>query len=126
MKNHQELKIVHRNYGIADAFPDGVIELNKHLEKYPVLKRSLIQHELKHSRNEKMNRHDWLHDLTTIDQISQWQMMKFMLRHPLSFLQFAPIYYTKKRGLIIDKNLLVIYSILAIMVGGAITIGKII
>ncbi len=28
----EQLKIVYRNYGVADRFPDGVIELNKQLE----------------------------------------------------------------------------------------------
>lgn len=115
----QELKIIYRDYGIADAFPDGTIELNKHLKKYPNLEKSLIQHELKHSRIQKFTKRDFVHDLTTMNQISQWQMVKFMVRHPFSMVQILPVYYSKKRGLIYDINSMIIWGIFLTIVGVA-------
>ena len=60
---NQELKIVYRDYGIADRFPDGTIELNRNLDKYPELKRAIIQHEVKHTNNPRVNKKDLLHHL---------------------------------------------------------------
>ncbi len=108
--SEQKLKIISRGYGIADRFEDGTIELNRHLDKYPELKRALIQHEVKHTNNPKLNKHDFIHDLSTQDQIRTWDMIRFMVRHPFSLVQFLPLYYTKERGLVKDKNLMVIYS----------------
>ena len=104
MKNKQ-LKIIYRNYGIADRFPDGTIELNKNLDKFPALKASIIEHEVRHTDNPKFNKKDFLHDLTTRHQYSQMQMIKFMFLNPRSFAQFLPIYKSKSRGWIMDKNL---------------------
>ena len=39
------LRIIKRGYGIADRYPDGTIEINKHLDDYPDLKMAIIQHE---------------------------------------------------------------------------------
>ena len=58
-----KLKIIYRNYGIADRFQDGTIELNENLDKYPRLKRAIIQHEIKHTINTRLNKKDFLHDL---------------------------------------------------------------
>lgn len=122
----EPLKIIYRNYGIADAFPDGVVELNKHLKKYPNLERSLIQHEARHTRQSGMTKHDLIHDLTTMNQIHTWNMMKFMVRHPFSLVQFVPIYYTKKRGWIKDNNLILVYGVLAGIIGTGLLIGAVI
>ena len=119
----QKLKVIYRNYGIADRFEDGTIELNRNLNDYPELKNALIQHEIKHTNNPKLNKKDFLHDLSTQDQIKTWDMMRFMFRHPLSLVQFIPIYYTKERGLIKDKNLMVIYTFFLIIAGIGIYFG---
>ncbi len=119
----EQLKIVYRNYGIADRFPNGIIELNKHLKKYPNLHKSLIQHEARHSNNERFNRKDLVHDIGTPNQINTWEMMKFMVRHPFSFMQFVPVYWTKKRGIIIDYNLILIWSGVCIIVFLGLLIG---
>ena len=119
----EQLKIVYRNYGIADRFPNGIIELNKHLKKYPNLHKSLIQHEARHSNNERFNRKDLVHDIGTPNQINTWKMMKFMVRHPFSFMQFVPVYWTKKRGIIIDYNLILIWSGVCIIVFLGLLIG---
>ncbi len=122
----EQLKIVYRWYGIADRFPDGTMELNKHLKKWPNLHKSLIQHEARHTNNEKLNRKDLMHDLTTMDQINTWKMMKFIIRHPFSLVQFAPVYWTKKRGWIIDINLIIGWCVLLGLIFIGLLIGNVI
>lgn len=113
--SEQKLQIIYRNYGIADRFEDGTIELNRKLDKYPELKKALIQHELKHTNNPRINKQDFLHDLSSQDKIRTWDLMRFMVRHPLALVQFLPIYYTKERGIVKDKNLILIYSFFLIV-----------
>lgn len=110
-----QLKIVYRDYGIADRFPDNVIELNKHLKNWPSLHKALIDHEARHTNRKGFNKKDLVHDLSTPNQLSTWEMMKFIIRHPFSLVQFVPIYWTKKRGLIIDYNLIIIWSVVSLI-----------
>ncbi len=111
----EQLKIVYRDYGIADRFPDNVIELNKHLKKWPSLHKALIEHEARHTNRKGFTKEDLLHDLSTPNQLSTWKMMKFIVRHPFSLVQFVPIYWTKKRGLIIDYNLIIIWCVICLI-----------
>ena len=110
------LRIIKRGYGIADRYPDGTIEINKHLDDYPDLKMAIIQHEIDHTDNPKFNRRDLIHDITTVDQYSQWRMAMFIIRHPFSLVQLLPIYYTKRRGLIVDLNTLFMWGVLLTLV----------
>ncbi len=121
----EQLKIVYRGYGIADRFPDGIIELNKHLKKWPTLHKSLIQHEARHTNNQKFNKKDLVHDLSTPNQINTFKMMKFIMRHPLSLVQFMPVYWTKNRGLIVDYNLIIIWSVISVIVFLGLLIGNV-
>ncbi len=111
----QKLKVIYRNYGIADRFEDGTIELNRNLNDYPELKSALLKHEIKHTSNPNLNKHDFIHDLSSQERIRTWDLMRFMFRHPKSLIQFLPVYYTKERGIIKDKNLIVIYSFFLII-----------
>ncbi len=122
----EQLKIVYRNYGIADRFPDGIIELNKHLKRWPDLHSSLIEHEARHTNNVKFNRKDLMHDLSTQNQINTFRMMKFIIRHPFSIVQFAPVYWTKNRGWIIDYNLIIAWSVLLGLIFLGLIIGNVI
>lgn len=122
----KQLKVILRNYGIADRFEDGTIELNRNLNEYPELKRAILQHEIKHTSNPKLNKHDFLHDLSTQDKIRTWDMLRFMFRHPLSLVQFLPIYYTKERGIVKDKNLMIIYFFFFIIASIGIYFGMVI
>lgn len=107
-----ESKIVYRGYGLADRFPDGTIELNKHLKDYPELKRSILLHEARHTNNEKFNRTDLRNDLTSINQYSMSALVKFMLRHPLSFIQVLPLYWTKTGGWTYDELAVIYWAVL--------------
>lgn len=119
-----ERKIVYKDYGIADVLPDGTIELNKNLKNYPQLERSLIQHELKHSNTPGFTKQDFIHDLTTIDQFSLWQMFKFMCKNPSSWIVFFPIHYSfKQNRLSYDINALIIWACLIVVIILAVTVG---
>ena len=123
---NEQFKIIYRNYGIADRFDNNVIELNKHLKKYPDLHKSLIQHEARHTNNQRFNRKDLEHDLSTPNQIKTWKLTKFIIRHPLSLIQFVPVYWTKKRGLIVDYNLIVGWGVLLFIITLGLWIGNVI
>jgi len=121
----KQFKIIYRNYGIADRFDDDVIELNKHLKNYPKLHKALIEHEARHTNNQRFNRQDLMHDLTTQNQINTWQLMKFIVRHPFSLIQFAPVYWTKNRGIIIDYNLIIGWCLISFIVILGLWIGNV-
>lgn len=118
-----ESKIVYRNYGLADIFPDGTIELNKHLNDYPKLKKALLMHEANHTNNQKFNRQDLMHDLTSLNQFSIFDMMKFMIRHPLSMVQILPVYWTKTGGWSYDEVSALYWGILSFVVIAGVSIG---
>ncbi len=121
-----ETKIVYRNYGIADRFEDGTIELNKHLNDYPNLKRALLMHESRHTDNQRMNRKDFMNDLTSLNQLNMFDMMKFMVRHPLSMIQILPIYWTKTGGWSYDEMSALYWGLLSVVVIIALFIGFVI
>lgn len=118
-----DLKIVYRNYGIADRFPNGIIEMNKHLDDYPNLKKSLLLHEASHTNKKEFNRKDFMHDLTSINQFSTFDMMRFMVRHPLSMVQVLPIYWTKTGGWVWDEVASIYWGILTITIISALVVG---
>lgn len=112
-----ESKIVWRNYGIADRLPDGTIEMNKHLKDYPELKTSLLLHEAQHTNRKKMNKKDFFHDLTSLNQLHIGQLIKFMCRHPLSIIQILPIYKTKTAGWAYDEVAIIFWTGILAVVG---------
>lgn len=116
MKKRGDLNIVYVNHGLGNRYTDGTIELNKHLVKYPRLHKAIVKHELRHTDDSNMTRHDLLHDLTIPDQIRQLDVLKFCLRHPSSLSQLLPVIYHKKRGIVIDKNLILIYCVLLFLI----------
>jgi len=120
---NQELKIIHRSYGIADRYDNGTIEINKNLEKYPELKSAIIRHEIKHTNNPRFNKKDFLHDLEAPEQLKLFTLIKFIFKHPLSLVQFLPAYYTRKKGLVLDLNLIVIYSVVLSVLSTGIVLG---
>lgn len=118
-----ESRIVWRGYGIADRFPNGVIEMNKHLKKYPQLKSALLLHEAHHTNTKGLNKKDLLHDLTSLNQLKIGQLIKFMVRHPFSMVQILPIYKSKSAGWVYDEVASLYWAILIIVVGLGVGIG---
>lgn len=115
----KQLKIVYRDYGIADKFSDGTIEMNKNLNKYPQLKKSILKHELEHSDDEGFTKYDFYHDLSATKDIDKLALLHFITRHPKSLVQFLPLYYSKRRGWIFDMNMTLIYLVMFVLMGGA-------
>lgn len=106
---------------IANNFGD-TIELNRNLLKYPELHEQVLEHELGHSDKPGFTKHDLDHDLKA-SKINQWELMKFMFRHPKAFMQLLPIYYTQKRGWVYDINLSLVYAFLIVIIVGGVMIG---
>ncbi len=109
----QSIPIVEVNHGIANRFED-CIEVNRHLRKYPKLYFPILQHELEHT-NRSFSIEDLKHDINSEHKVNQIQLLKFMFKHPKSFTQILPFYYTPRRKFVIDINLTIIYSVMALM-----------
>ena len=105
----EKIEIRDVDWGVANRF-DDCIEVNRHLKQHPKLYRPIIEHELEHS--EKIfDIEDFKHDITSSHSLDQFELMKFMFKHPKSFSQLLPFYWTKKRGLVVDINLSILYFI---------------
>lgn len=107
------MKIIEVNHSIANRF-DGYIEINKNLKKYPNLLKPILEHEVSHT-DQIWSWKDFKLDFLSNSHISSFSLMKFMFRHPLSFLQFSPIIVSRKKGLVIDINLITMYLIMLLV-----------
>ena len=109
-------KIVYVNHGVANRFSDGTVELNRALLRYPKLKNQIIAHELTHTEREGFNVKDLMHDISITEQISQWEVLKFILKNPSAFSQLLPLTYTQQRGFIMDLNLMFVYGLIGLII----------
>ncbi len=117
------MEIVEVDWGIANRFSDGVIEINRHLRiENPKLYRSVLRHELQNIED-TFSWKELKHDLINDEKSHPWQFLKFMIRHPKSLTQFLPFYYSRKRGFVLDVNLSLMYLILVIIIFSSIGIG---
>lgn len=118
------MKIIEVNWGIANRFQDGTIEINKHLKEDPELYKSILRHELDHD-DSTFSWKDFKHDLYTPHnkKINQWNIMRFVIRHPKALTQLLPIYYSKKRGFVLDLNFTILYLFLFGIIGLSLFIG---
>ena len=96
------MEVVYTDWGVANRFSDS-IEMNRNLKKYPHLHKKILAHELRHTNN-FFSIEDLKNDLSSND-LNHWDMIKFMFKHPKSFSQLLPIYWTKKHGIVYDINL---------------------
>lgn len=101
------MKIIEVNHSIANRY-DGYIEINKHLKNYPNLYNPILKHELSHT-NKAWSLHDFKLDFFSNSHVDYWSLMKFMFKHPASLLQLSPILYSKKKGFVLDINLLIMF-----------------
>lgn len=107
------MEIKYISHSIANRYQNH-IEINHHLKKYPDLLEPILKHELSHT-DKPWSMEDFKLDFLSNDEINQWKLIKFMFKHPSSFVQLSPILYSKKKGLIVDINLLIMYSIMIIV-----------
>lgn len=102
-------------FGIANNFGD-YIELNENLKKYPKLHDSILYHEYSHTNNPGFTFKDFMLDLRSPSTVSNWELLKFMVQNPRSFIQLLPIY---KQGNVIfyDINTSIIWGVTLGIVG---------
>ena len=112
MTENNRPRIEYVDWGLANNF-GNIIELNRNLVNYPELFNPILRHELEHT-DKFFTWHDLKHDLSSSYKVNQFQLIKFMLKHPKSFTQLLPVYwqYSKKR-IVYDINLLIIYATFA-------------
>lgn len=103
------MEIIYTSHSIANRFSDR-IEINKHLKKYPHLLNPILEHEQAHT-NKFWSKEDFKMDFLSNSKVNHLSLIKFMFRHPLSFLQLSPIIFSRK-GFIIDVNLMIMYGIM--------------
>lgn len=111
-----EVNVTYTRWGLANRFPDG-IELNQVLKKNPRLHDSILHHELGHKKDNTFKQ-DYVHDLRPINKLSQKDLIIFMVKHPTTWTQLLPFYYSPKRKKIIyDLNMVINYSLVIGFIG---------
>lgn len=116
-----ELPIIEVSHGLANRFA-GHIEINKNLRKYPNLRSSILEHEHSHT-DKKVSMEDFKLDFMMPQVIHYKQLFGFMIKHPKSFTQLLPLYWTKSKGLVYDFNMMVMYLTMTIVFGSTIYFG---
>ncbi len=117
-----KMEIKYVNHSIANRF-NNLIEINENLKKYPELLKPILEHELSHT-DKPWSVKDFKLDFIEPSKVNQWKLMKFMFKYPMAFLQWSPLLYSKKKGLVVDINLLIMYMIMifvfviTILIGG--------
>lgn len=115
------MEIKEVNHSIANRF-DGYIEINKNLKNYPELLKPILEHELAHT-DKAFTLHDFKLDFFSNTGVNYIQLMKFMFKHPRSFLQLSPV-IIKDRHLVFDVNLFIMYSSFILIFAGTIYAGR--
>jgi hypothetical protein len=110
------MKITYVDWNLGNNFGDE-IELNKNLLKpeYKFIHDNILKHELSHT-DKAFTIQDLRLDLSQ-SKISSLEVLKFMVKHPKSFTQLLPLYYSPKHGFVYDINLLLIYSVTICLIG---------
>lgn len=117
------MKIIEVNHGLANNFGD-YIEINKNLRKYPHLLSKILKHELSHT-DKVFSFYDLKIDFLSDSNVNSFDLLKFMFKHPKSFTQLLPIYWTRKKGFVVDINLSLVYLIMFTIFMIVINIGTI-
>ena len=113
------MEIRETNWGIANNFGD-YIEINRNLKEYPELYNAILYHELSHTNKKGFTKEDFLLDIGP-SNVSYLKLLVFMIRHPKSLTQFLPFYY-KDKSFIYDINMMIAWSVMIIVIGGAIVL----
>ena len=117
-------KIKKINYGIGFCVAENgknlYIELNKNLDKYPILKREVLKHEMLHWGS-KSFWNDFKIDLYDIFNLNkQKNLFKFQLKHPKAFMSNSP-FFVENGNIIPNYFMCVTYGVLlsVLIVGGS-------
>lgn len=117
--NMTEPNIVYTEWAVANVFKDGTIELHKDLAlpEYQTLRRKILNHELDHDFK-KGFWHNFKVDF--FHMVGFGGLLQFMFKRPKTWVQILPIYYTKERGIVYDKNQILFYTIIGLGILAAI------
>ncbi len=114
------MEIIEVDHSIANRF-DGYIEINENLKNYPELLKPILEHELSHT-DKTFTWHDFKLDFVSKTGVNYFDLLKFMFKHPRSFLQLSPILIINRK-LILDINLFIMYSLFFLTFIGTIYVG---
>lgn len=104
-----KIQIEYTKWGLANRF-DDCIELNEALKTNPKLHAAILKHELGHKGTNTFKQ-DFAHDLTPMNELSQKELVVFMIKHPRTWTQLLPIYWSgKRKEFVYDLNMLLIYG----------------
>ena len=104
------IEIRETEYGIANNF-GSFIEINRNLKDHPDLLIPIMKHELSHT-DKVFTFKDFKLDFIDQSEANPWKMATFMFKHPKSFTQLLPFYWTRKKGFVYDLNLMIMYLIM--------------
>lgn len=113
-----QLEVRYSDWGLGNNFGDYIV-LNSNLKKYPSLHQSILDHELSHTNIKGFTKKDLVIDIGE-SNVSNWELLKFMIKHPKSLVQLFPIYKNEKT-IFYDVNMLLVWSVGVLIMGGAIT-----
>ena len=102
-------------WGVANNFGD-YIEIHKDLPKFSHLYKPILKHELKHS-DKTFSYHDLKMDVTPTG-VSWIKLIGFMITRPKTWIQLLPIYWQRRKGWIMDINMIIIYIVTLFILGG--------
>ena len=108
------MEIKYVDYGLANNLGD-VIEVNENLKNYPNLYNPIMQHELKHTKLKGFTKDDLLIDFEETN-LNYWDLFKFMLKYPRSFLQLSP-FYIKNKTFYYDINMILTWLASIVIIG---------
>jgi hypothetical protein len=103
------MRIEYVSHGLGNNF-GNVIEINRNLKDYPELHDVILKHEFMHT-DRTFSLKDLYLDMTE-SGVDNKKLLWFMLKHPLSFTQVLPFYWTKKHGFIYDINQIIFCLVL--------------
>lgn len=104
--------IIYVDWGLANNF-GSFIELHKDLKDYPDLHEKILKHELSHT-NKTFSWTDFKLDFNLKEGLD-FNLIKFILARPRTWIQFLPIYWQGGKGFVYDINCS-IYWVLGLMV----------
>jgi hypothetical protein len=84
-------EIIYVNYGISSSY-DDVIEMNEKLNKYPILKQKILEHELRHE-NGRYTKKDFKNDFQAKNS-SFFDSLKFAFKNPEAIINYFPFMYS--------------------------------
>lgn len=113
-----ELNIEYTDWGVANNY-GNFITLHQDLLKpqYRKLLDGILEHELSHT-DKTFTFHDLKIDLVPSGKIKHFELFKFMIRRPKTWIQFLPVIYSKKHGIAFDLNMIILYILAGCIVGG--------